>query len=181
MLLEQMVGEQCARQGLEPSEYRFRAREVRHFTGWGATQLKVHLSRLVELEYLLVHRASRGQGYCYELLYEGQGKDGRPFVLKLLDPGKLRGPETEPHSYDAQRPAPEQERPGAEQERPAPGRPLDGPRPALGRGEMRADEQGMDAAFSPSPPGTTLLGTAPQRASQLQSNRNGSPLAAKEA
>ena len=31
------------------------------FTGWSDTQLRVHLERLVDLEYLLVHRGGRGQ------------------------------------------------------------------------------------------------------------------------
>jgi hypothetical protein len=39
-------------------------------TGLGATQVKLHLHRLVELEYVLVHRAPRGHGVSYELLLE---------------------------------------------------------------------------------------------------------------
>ena len=35
---------------------------LRALTGWGDTQLKVHLARLAELEYLLVHRVKTGQG-----------------------------------------------------------------------------------------------------------------------
>ena len=31
-------------------------RDVRDFTNWGNTQLKVHLGRLVEMEYVLAHR-----------------------------------------------------------------------------------------------------------------------------
>jgi DNA primase catalytic core len=53
------------------SDVRFTRRELRAAIGWGDTQLKVHLARLTELEYLLVHRAERGQGYVYELLYDG--------------------------------------------------------------------------------------------------------------
>ena len=58
--------------------------------GWADTQLRVHLARLVELEYVLVHRGGRGQSFVYELLYEGQGQDGRPFVIGLADEGLLR-------------------------------------------------------------------------------------------
>jgi hypothetical protein len=50
---------------------RFSRREVREATGWGHTQLKVHLRRLEELEYLIVHRGGRGQGYVYELNWAG--------------------------------------------------------------------------------------------------------------
>jgi hypothetical protein len=45
-------------------------------TGWGNTQLKVHLGRLEELEYLLVHRGGRGQSFVYELLGDGGGENG---------------------------------------------------------------------------------------------------------
>jgi hypothetical protein len=37
-------------------------------TRWGETQLRIHLDRLVALEYLLVHRGGRGQSFVYELL-----------------------------------------------------------------------------------------------------------------
>jgi len=51
------------------SDVRFLAREAREALGTGVTQTKVHLHRLVELEYVLVHRAPRGQGVAYELAY----------------------------------------------------------------------------------------------------------------
>ena len=46
--------------------------------GWGDTQLRIHLARLVELEYLLVHRGGRGQSFEYELLLRwGGASDAR--------------------------------------------------------------------------------------------------------
>ena len=42
------------------------------------------------MEYLLVHRGSRGQSFVYELLYAGEGQDGQPFLMGLLDVEKLR-------------------------------------------------------------------------------------------
>jgi hypothetical protein len=39
---------------------------------------------------VLVHRGSRGQGFVYELLYDGQGQDGEPFVMGLVDVEGLR-------------------------------------------------------------------------------------------
>lgn len=50
-------------------------------TGWGDTQLKVHLSRLVDRRPS--HAA--GQGYEYGLLYDGEGADGGRFVRGLSD------------------------------------------------------------------------------------------------
>ena len=38
-----------------------------------------------ELEYVLVHRGGRGQSFVYELVYDGQGQDGQPFLSGLID------------------------------------------------------------------------------------------------
>jgi DNA primase len=50
-------------------EFRFTRRDVRDYTGWGATQVRVHMDRLHEMEYLIVHRGGRGQTFLYE--YDG--------------------------------------------------------------------------------------------------------------
>ena len=52
--------------------------------------MRKHLARLLELEYILVHRTGRGNQREYELLYQGEGRDGQPFVLGLIDVLKLR-------------------------------------------------------------------------------------------
>ncbi|MBD2801649.1 DNA primase, partial [Xenorhabdus sp. M] len=48
----------------------FTRKQLRDTVQWGDTQLKVHLSRLVEMEYLLLHR--RGLTFAYELLFDGE-------------------------------------------------------------------------------------------------------------
>jgi len=65
-LIEQMISEQSKRLKTELSDYRFSRRQVRDYTGWGMTQTRVHLDRLVEMEYLIPHRGSQGQ-FVYEL------------------------------------------------------------------------------------------------------------------
>ena len=40
---------------------------------------------MMEMEYLLVHRGKQGQGFVYELAYDGRGNDGSPFLSGLLD------------------------------------------------------------------------------------------------
>ena len=52
-LVDEMVTTACQRLGIDRADYRFSRRDIREFTGWGHTQLKVHLKRLEELEYLL--------------------------------------------------------------------------------------------------------------------------------
>jgi hypothetical protein len=85
-----MVAQRCAERKVERADVLFRARELREFSGWGNSQLHVHLSRLVELEYVLTHRADYGQGFVYELIYDGAGKDGGRFLPGLLDVEGLR-------------------------------------------------------------------------------------------
>src|SRR5262249_52422459 len=89
-LIEEMVTAICQRDGLDRSDYRFNRRDVREFTAWGHTQLKVHLQRLEELEYLLVHRGPRGRSFVYELLYESAVDDGQKYLSRLIDVDQLR-------------------------------------------------------------------------------------------
>jgi DNA primase len=98
-LIEREVAARCTAKKMERADVRFTRRQVREATGWSNTQLHVHLKRLEDLEYLLTHRADHGQGFVYELVYDGAGKDGRPFVCGLLDVEKLRAGQ----DYDAPR------------------------------------------------------------------------------
>jgi hypothetical protein len=47
------------------------------------------MHKLEELEYVLVHRGGRGQSFVYELLYDGAGRDGKPFLMGLIDVAAL--------------------------------------------------------------------------------------------
>jgi DNA primase len=89
-ILDEIVTKLCEENGVERSELRFTRRQIRELTGWHETQIRVHMARLIDLEYVLVHRGSRGHSFAYELLYAGQGQDGKPFVLGLVDVEKLR-------------------------------------------------------------------------------------------
>ena len=105
---------------------RFTRREVREATGWSDTQLKVHFARLVELEYLIVRRAVDGRHaslFVYELAYGGEGEDGSPFLMGLIDAEALAAESgaagraafeqgANERSYDEDRSACEQDRPG---------------------------------------------------------------------
>lgn len=84
-----MLVARAAKEALQKSAIRFTRRDVREHTGWGNTQLKVHLHRLEEMEYLLVHRGGRGQSFVYELVYDGEGEDGHAFLMGLTDPDTL--------------------------------------------------------------------------------------------
>jgi hypothetical protein len=83
------VGERCTALAMSRADFRFSRRDVREATSWSDTPLKIHLGRLAEMEYLLVHRGGRGQSFAYELLYQGEGEEGAPFVMGLIDIEKL--------------------------------------------------------------------------------------------
>ena len=85
MLIDSMVTAHCDDRTIPRSDYHFSRRDVRAYTGWGDTQLKVHIKRLETLEYLLIHRGGRGRQIIYELLYNNEGKDGDKFLMGLID------------------------------------------------------------------------------------------------
>jgi len=89
MLLKQMVEQRCERSALEPEDCLFTRREVRDFSGWSNTQLKVHLDRLEDLEYILPRRGMRGTAYEYELLFDGDTESEKPQLIGLIDLQKL--------------------------------------------------------------------------------------------
>jgi len=101
LLVDEMVSAECERQNIERVDFRFSRRDVRQHTGWGNTQLKTHLRRLEELEYLLVHHGGRGQSFVYELVFERQGDSGKPTLPGLIEIEKLAG-----CGYDAKKSGP---------------------------------------------------------------------------
>ena len=90
LLVHELVARESKLQRVKPRDVRFTRRQVREATGWSDAQLQTHLRRLEELEYLLAHRGMQGQGFVYELVYDGKGQDGTPFLPGLLDTATLR-------------------------------------------------------------------------------------------
>ncbi|PZO51204.1 MAG: hypothetical protein DCF16_11710, partial [Alphaproteobacteria bacterium] len=115
---------------------RFARRDVRAATGWGLTQLKVHLKRLEEHEFLIARR--RDGRFVYELLYNGEGQDGGAFVLGLLDPMSLQA------AYDGERSGPEGARAGEDATQPDQCRVDNG----ANAGQSRSDETENSASLS---------------------------------
>lgn len=88
--LQAMVQARCESEEIDPELCWFTRREVREFTGWSNTQLKVHLDRLEELEYIYPRRAGmRGSAYEYELLFDGDTETAEPQLVGLIDLRKL--------------------------------------------------------------------------------------------
>lgn len=77
LMVDAMVRAECDRQRIEREEFRFSRRDVRAWTRWSDSQLKRHLGRLEDLEYLIVHRGGRGQSFVYELYFDSAAEAAR--------------------------------------------------------------------------------------------------------
>lgn len=83
--ITQMVQERCFNEDIPQTHCRFTRSDIREYSGWSISQLKVHCKRLEELEYLVKHQGGRGKIIDYELLWKGEGQDGGTFSLGLID------------------------------------------------------------------------------------------------
>lgn len=112
-LIHNMVEEKCKTLNIDKSHYRFSRRDIREHSGWSDFQVRTHIERLIQMEYLLAHRGSRGQSFVYELLYNGEGESGGKFIMGLMNTdhydGKFEGqkennePSTSPQSGSFER------------------------------------------------------------------------------
>jgi DNA primase catalytic core len=144
-LIDRFVAAECKRQHVKRADFRFSRRRLREALAWGDTQLKIHLARLVEFEYLAAHRGSQAS-LAYELVYDApEGEE----VLRF--PG-LADIEALKHAYDAARS-------GGNAERSAPGRPPVGARSGGGRGGENAatPREESDSADSSAKPAKTHI------------------------
>lgn len=87
-LIDALVQMQMTAHAVKHSEVRFSRRDIREYSGFGHTQCRIHLDRLVEMEYLLVHRGCRGANFVYELVYRDTGRSGL-FMPGLIDVAAL--------------------------------------------------------------------------------------------
>jgi hypothetical protein len=120
-LLYEFVTAEAHRLAVDRRDYRFTQRLVREHLAWGATQLKTHLRRLVEAEYVVVHPARHGRGVVYELVFDpadvdeeraGHGRpsvgpmsgDGRPLVGSTIEDENRRVDDSEADERENARP-----------------------------------------------------------------------------
>ncbi len=120
-LIGEMVERDCAQLKIKISDYRFTRKEVRDVTGWGNTQLKVHLSRLEDMEFLALHSMSRSKAIVYELRFDGSVESDDPHLMGLIDVAVLRN-----DGYDKQKS-------GVKKEKSVQGRPQVGAVSGVGR------------------------------------------------
>ena len=94
--LDAWVAEQSAAQGVSRAALQFTRRQVRQVLGLSDTQLRVHLERLVSLDYVAQHGGKPGQRFAYSLLFDGDADSDAPQVMGLSEalPGATSAPKT---------------------------------------------------------------------------------------
>jgi len=123
-LLEQHVSAAAGEASVARERVQFTRRELRERLGWGDTQLKVHLARLVSLELVYAHRGAHG-AYLYSLAFnDGQAVDG-VLLPGVIDPDQPEQP-VAGQGYDP-------DRSGSETDWSGGGRPPVGGRAGAGR------------------------------------------------
>jgi len=90
VLIDNWVNRQSKQHKLSRNLVRFTQRQLREEFGWGDFQLRRHLKRLIELEYVLSSNSGTRNQRQYELLYDGQGRKGESFLLGLVDAESLK-------------------------------------------------------------------------------------------
>ena len=71
-------------------DHHFSRRHIREYSKWSDFQVRTHIRQLEDLEYLYSVMGKRGKEYVYELVYNGEGEDGQPFVIGLTDIKELK-------------------------------------------------------------------------------------------
>ncbi len=87
--LKVMVAETCKAQAIDQDKFLFSRRQVRERTGWSQMQIRRHLDRLAEFEYVNLRHSRNGLAVQYELLVDAGEPQGTAHV-GLLDIKKLR-------------------------------------------------------------------------------------------
>jgi hypothetical protein len=71
--IDRMVAAESERSQIERNQVQFTRRTVRQYTRWGDTQLRLHMKRLEDMEYLSVKRGGNGQTFVYQMCVDLEG------------------------------------------------------------------------------------------------------------
>jgi len=89
-VIEAMVEEQCRERSIARTDARFTRRELRARCGMSDTAVRIHLERLVAMEYVRPVAGRSGQRFEYELLFDGELERSAPQMIGLIDVDALR-------------------------------------------------------------------------------------------
>lgn len=88
--IHELALKECKTKKIDQEDLRLTRKEIRLWTGMGHSQLEIHLQRLVDTDYLLPWKGKRGQSFVYELIYNGEGKNGAAFLPGITTPDELK-------------------------------------------------------------------------------------------
>ena len=76
--------------------FTFSRREIKELSGWSLTQVRVHLARLIELEFIAARCGRFGSAFHYELLIDADGPETATHIglIAVADLGNI-------HAYDS--------------------------------------------------------------------------------
>jgi DNA primase len=89
-LIESFVAECMQQRSVLRSDVRFTRRELRSRCGMSDAAIRVHLDRLVAMEYVRLVAGKNGQRFEYELLFDGALERSAPQMMGLIDVEALR-------------------------------------------------------------------------------------------
>jgi DNA primase len=89
-LIEMFVAERMQHSAILRADVRFTRRELRNRCGMSDAAIRVHLERLVAMEYVRIVAGKNGQRFEYELLFDGALERSGPQMMGLIDVEALR-------------------------------------------------------------------------------------------
>jgi DNA primase len=89
-LIEAFVTERMQRSAILRADVRFTRRELRNRCGMSDAAIRVHLERLVAMEYVRTVAGKNGQRFEYELLFDGDLNTSAPQRMGLIEVEALR-------------------------------------------------------------------------------------------
>jgi DNA primase len=94
-MIETFVTECVQQHSVLRSDVRFTRRELRNRCGMSDAAIRVHLERLVAMEYVRLVAGKNGQRFEYELLFDGALERSAPQMMGLIDVEALRAAHSE--------------------------------------------------------------------------------------
>jgi DNA primase len=94
-MIETFVDAQMQQRSVLRSDVRFTRRELRSRCGMSDAAIRVHLERLVAMEYVRTVTGKNGQRFEYELLFDGALERSAPQMMGLIEVEALRAAHAE--------------------------------------------------------------------------------------
>lgn len=89
-LIESLVTDTAQRESIRAADVRFTRRQVRERCGMSDAAVRVHLERLLGMEYIRPAIGRNGQRFEYELLFDGDLQCSAPQLIGLIDVATIR-------------------------------------------------------------------------------------------